>query len=136
MSEGVPEDAGGQSISPSDLDQSPSPDPEGGQHYLSAVYSQALTSWTEYEHYLGIRQHYQHKGRWSWFLLVAIGGMILYQMVILFLVGDKRLDFTDYDWLLPGLLVQNLGLIVGLATYAVKHLFSDITLKNGSKRRR
>lgn len=63
MSEGVPEDAGGQSISPSDLDQSPSPDPEGGQHYLSAVYSQALTSWTEYEHYMGVRQHYQHKGR-------------------------------------------------------------------------
>ena len=55
-------------------------------------------------------------------------------MILLVLVGSGVLDFKGYDWLLPALLVQNLAQIVGLASYAVKHLFSDITLKNGGKR--
>lgn len=61
--------------------------------------------------------------------------MIGYQMILLVLVGHGALDFKDYDWLLPALLVQNLAQIVGLAIYAVRHLFSDITLKNGGERR-
>lgn len=55
-------------------------------------------------------------------------------MILLVLVGSGVLDFKDYDWLLPALFVQNLAQIVGLASYAVKHLFSDITLKNGGNR--
>ena len=60
--------------------------------------------------------------------------MIGYQMILLVLVGSDVLNFEDYDWLLPVLLVQNLAQIVGLASYAVKHLFRDITLRNGGKR--
>ena len=58
--------------------------------------------------------------------------MIVYQMVVLVLVGADVLDYGKYDWLLPGLLVQNLAQIVGLAIYAVEHLFSYMTVRNGS----
>lgn len=132
MSEGDIEGDGDLIGSPSELPESPLPDPAGGQRYRAKLSSQALESWTKYEHYKGVQQHYQHKGRWSRFLLWAIGCMIGYQMILLVLVGRGALDFKEYDWLLPALLVQNLAQIVGLAVYAVKHLFSDITLNNGS----
>lgn len=78
-------------------------------------------------HLEGARDHYLHKGKWSKFLMRAIGGMILFQSGLLLLVGLGWLDFTPYDWLLPVLLVQNFGQIVGLALYAVRYLFSDIS---------
>ena len=78
-------------------------------------------------HIEGARDHYLHKGKWSRFLMRAIGGMILFQSGLLLLVGLGWLDFTPYDWLLPVLLVQNLGQVVGLALYAVRYLFSDIS---------
>ena len=78
-------------------------------------------------HLEGAHDHYLHKGKWSRFLMRAIGGMILFQSGLLLLVGLGWLDFTPYDWLLPVLLVQNLGQIVGLALYAVRYLFSDIS---------
>ncbi len=133
MSAEVQEDGHDQFISPSDLGETLSSTPDNKQDYFFAVYSQTLKSWTEYEHFLGVRQHYQHKGRWSKFLLVAIAGMISYQMVLLILVGINWLDFSDYDWLLLGLLVQNMAQIVGLSIYAVKNLFSDIMPNKGSK---
>lgn len=136
MSAEVQEGGHDKSISPSDLADILSSTPDDEKNYRFAVYSQTLKSWTEYEHYLGVKQHYQHKGRWSEFLLLAIAGMIFYQMGLLILVGLNWLDFSDYDWLLPGLLVQNLAQIVGLSIYAVKNLFSDIMPNNGSKRGR
>ena len=123
-------------ILPRDLEDGLSSTPDDEQYYRFATVSQAVKSWTEYEHYLGVRQHYEHKGHWSKFLLGAIAGMILYQMILLILVGLDLLDFSDYNWLLPGLLVQNLAQIVTLSIYAVKSLFSDIIPNNGSKRGR
>ncbi len=67
--------------------------------------------------------------------MISIGSIIGFQMLILLLVGTNILDFRDYDWLLPALLIQNLVQIVGLAVYAVRSLFSDITIKNGEKSR-
>ena len=135
MSAGDIEGESDRSILLGELSESLSPDPAGGQRYRATLISQSVESWTKYEHYKGIQQHYQHKGRWSRFLLRAIGFLIGYQMILLVLVGYGALDFKEYDWLLPALLVQNLAQIVGLAVYAVKHLFSDITLNNGNNRR-
>lgn len=84
----------------------------------------------EYEHLKGIKDHYKHKGKWSLFLMASIGAMIVYQSILLILVGIGFLDFKEYDWLLPALLAQNLGQVVGLAVYAVKYLFSDISGQN------
>ena len=52
--------------------------------------------------------------------------MILLQSVLVILVGLDVLDYRDYDWFLPGFLIQSLAQVIGLAVYAVKHLFSDI----------
>jgi hypothetical protein len=81
---------------------------------------------TEYEHLKGLRSHYKHKGRWSWFLMLAMGSMILFQMVLLEHVGLGLWDFSEYEWLLPVLLVQNLAQVIGLAVFVVKALFRDV----------
>lgn len=67
--------------------------------------------------------HHDNKGRWSVFIMVAMGAMIFYQSVLLGLVGAKVWDFTAYEWLLPSLLVQNLAQIITLAAIIVKALF-------------
>ncbi len=133
MSEVSSEGGNIQNVCPRELDEIPSPDSGSGERYITSFDSQELESQTKYEHYKGVQQYYKHKGQWSRFLLWAIGCLIGYQMVLLVLVGFRVLNFKDYDWLLPALLVQNLAQIVGLASYAVKHLFSDITLKNGGR---
>ena len=78
-------------------------------------------------HLQGARDHYYHKGNWSWFLMVVIGAMMLLQFALLFPVGLGWLDYKDYDWLLPVLLAQTFGQVTGLAVYAVRYLFSDIS---------
>ena len=34
-------------------------------------------------HLRGLEDHYKHKSRWSWFLIGALSGMILFQWVLL-----------------------------------------------------
>ena len=71
----------------------------------------------DYAHLKGTQDHYWHKGNWSWFLMAAVGGMLIFQSILLWQVGKGYLDFKDYEWLLPALLVQNLGQVVGLAVF-------------------
>lgn len=80
-----------------------------------------------YVHLTGIQEHYKHKSWWSWFLMALIGVIIIFQLVLITLVGLQLFDFTKYEWLVQLLLVQNLAQVVGLAVYAVKYLFSDIS---------
>lgn len=94
---------------------------------------EAIQSEISYAHLQGIIDHYSQKGKWSKFLMVLVGGMVAFQSVLLLLVGAAVLDFTKYEWLLPALLVQNLGQVIGLAVYAVKFLFSDIRGGKGPK---
>jgi len=89
----------------------------------------SIAAQTEYAHLKGIQDHYWHKGNWSWFLMFAVASMLFFQSILLWQVGIGYLDFKEYDWLLPALLVQNLGQVIGLAVYAVRFLFSDITDK-------
>ncbi len=86
-----------------------------------------LKAETAYAHLEGTKSHYRHKTIWSLFLVGCVAGMLVYQMWFLWAVGTDRLDFTEYDWLLPTFLVQSFGQIVGLAVYAVRSLFRDIT---------
>jgi len=80
----------------------------------------------EYAHLQGIRDHYRHKGRWSTFLMWVMAGMVIFQCVLLGLVGAGVWDFSQYEWLLPALLVQNLAQVIGLAVFVVKALFREI----------
>lgn len=63
MSEGPIEGVRVEIISPGDLDEKPSPDPASVQRYITLFDSQSFESRTEYEHYKGVRQHYEHKGQ-------------------------------------------------------------------------
>lgn len=78
------------------------------------------TAWARLK---GLQDHYWHKGAWSWFLMVLLVLMIGFQSFLLVMVGLGRWDFTKYEWLLPALLVQNLGQIIALAYVVVKSLF-------------
>ena len=58
--------------------------------------------------------------------MFVMAGMIIFQSVLLGMVGAGVWDFTKYQWLLPVLLAQNLAQVIGLAVFVVKALFKDI----------
>lgn len=93
--------------------------------YLDYFQKKSLSSQLSYAHLKGLKDHYNHKGWWSFFLMFVMFGMISYQSILLGLVGGGVWNFSEYDWLLPLLLVQNLAQIVGLAVFVVKALFRD-----------
>jgi len=97
------------------------------EKFLTEYQTSEIKSEIGYAHLKGIKDHYRHKGIWSWFLMSVIGVMLIYQCVLIVFVGLKMLDFEKYSWLMPALLVQNLAQVVGLAVWAVKHLFSNIS---------
>jgi len=86
----------------------------------------SIAQQAEYAHLAGLVDHYRHKGRWSWFLIVLLLLMVVFQCFLLWKVGLGHWDFTKYEWLLPILLVQNLGQIISLAFVVVKSLFKDL----------
>ena len=75
----------------------------------------------------GLEDHYEHKSRWSAFVMRLILVLLIFQYSILLLVGLGYLDFLDYQWLLPTLLLQTLLQIFALAVIVVKSLFSEKT---------
>ena len=85
--------------------------------------SDAARSEADWTHLKGLQAHYSHKGIWSVFLMLLLSAMIGFQSLLLYKVGVKEWDFTDYNWLIPALLVQNLGQIIALAVIVVKSLF-------------
>lgn len=85
--------------------------------------SEAAARQAEYAHLAGLLDHYKHKQWWSYFLMLLMVVMIGFQSFLLYKVGVKEWDFKDYEWLLPALLVQNLGQVVGLAVFVVRSLF-------------
>ncbi len=52
-----------QNVFPRGLDEIPSPDPDGGERYVTSFDSQELESQTKYEHCKGGQQYYKHKGQ-------------------------------------------------------------------------
>jgi hypothetical protein len=75
---------------------------------------------------VGLRDHFRHKGNWSWFLMALMGFMVAFQSWLIWMVGGGWWDFTDYDWLLPTLMIQYLLQVAGLALVAVRSLFRDM----------
>jgi ABC-type transport system involved in cytochrome bd biosynthesis fused ATPase/permease subunit len=96
------------------------------QRYSVRFRRQSSDAQREYAHLQGLRDHYRHKGRWSNFLMFVMAGMVIFQSVLLGLVGAGIWDFSRYAWLLPALLVQNLAQVIGLAVFVVKALFRDV----------
>lgn len=97
------------------------------REFLRRFRTVSIESEERYEHLKGLREHYRHKGRWSNFLMLVMLGMVVFQSVLLGLVGAGIWDFSQYEWLLPLLLVQNLAQIIGLAVFVVKALFREMS---------
>jgi hypothetical protein len=95
--------------------------------FLEIFRQRSVSGEREYVHLRGLSDHYRHKGFWSYFIAVLMFVMIVFQIVLLSLVGSGKWDFEKYTWLIPALLVQNLGQIVGLALFVVKALFKEMT---------
>lgn len=85
----------------------------------------SVRSEVEWAHLKGLQDHYWHKGNWSWFLMAIMAAMVIFQSFLLMMVGLGVWDFSKYEWLLPALLVQNLGQIIALAFVVVRSLFKD-----------
>jgi hypothetical protein len=85
----------------------------------------SIEAQAKYEHLQGLKDHYKQKGHWSTFLIILMGAMVVFQCVLLGMVGAGQWDFSEYEWLLPALLAQNLAQIVGLAIFVVKSLFKN-----------
>ena len=85
-----------------------------------------INNQTKYIWAIGLRDHFKEKSKWSGWLLAAVLFLILFQSLIISLVGADVFHFEKYKWLLPLLLVQNFAQIIGLALVVVKSLFNDM----------
>lgn len=94
--------------------------------YENSFNTLSAKSQQDYAHLSGLQDHYRHKGYWSYFLMAVMAAMVLFQSLLLGMVGAGIWTFKDYAWLLPALLVQNLAQIIGLAVFVVKSLFKDM----------
>ncbi|EGJ19620.1 hypothetical protein RSWS8N_15709 [Cereibacter sphaeroides WS8N] len=94
--------------------------------YQDRFFDQGVDTRRAWLHAAGLSDHYQHKKLWSWFLGLTLCGMITFQWMLLAMVGWHYWDFTQYQWLLPILLVQNLGQVIGLVFVVIRSLFKDM----------
>ena len=78
----------------------------------------------ELVHLEGLRAFYRLRKKWSWFILVCISLLILFQIVVTVMVGCGVLDFKEYKWFLPMVITENFAQIIGLAIIVVTFLFS------------
>lgn len=85
----------------------------------------ALDRQLRYSKLRAFNEHHRNKGLWSKFIMWVMGGMIFFQSLLLMKVGSGEWDFSNYDYLLPILLVQNLAQIITLAAIIVKALFDS-----------
>jgi len=99
------------------------------QKYEAIFRGVSLESERKYAHLVGLKEHYNHKKYWSFFIMKLMLLMVVFQCVLLWKAGTGQWDFSRYQWLLPALLVQNLAQVVGLAVFVVKALFKDMDWK-------
>ncbi|MDN3711932.1 hypothetical protein QWZ10_09050 [Paracoccus cavernae] len=69
--------------------------------YANDFEVRAADSERAWAHLKGLQDHYRYKGTWSKFLMRVLGGMIVFQWILLWRVGAGAWDFTEYQWLLP-----------------------------------
>jgi hypothetical protein len=109
----TPEDAKGAIIS------RPDPDELAAQQEAAASTSQGASA-----HLGGLQAFYKLRKKWSWFILICISVLLTFHISLAYLVGLKRLDFTEYSWFLPIVATNNFLQIIALAVIVVKFLFS------------
>jgi hypothetical protein len=111
-----------------EFDKAQEPEPPEDQSPYSNAIHQANLRRLELDRHVAlvarITQFTELRGRWSFWIIVWINGLLLFQICLLFLVGIKWLDYLSYDWLLPAVLLQVFGQIVGMGFVVVKILYA------------
>jgi hypothetical protein len=83
---------------------------------------QAEKEWVEVD---GRRRFFGLRHTWSWWIIVWITSLILFNIVLTCLVGAATLDFSKYQWFIMSVTVETFLQIVGMGLVAVRFLFSE-----------
>ncbi|HEY3283088.1 MAG TPA: hypothetical protein VGN26_12515 [Armatimonadota bacterium] len=71
----------------------------------------------------GQMQYHELQARWSAYAFRLLCGTLLFQALLVLLIGWKKIDFTGYHDLVLVVVGENFLQIVGIAYLVVKHLF-------------
>jgi hypothetical protein len=75
----------------------------------------------------GRRQFFKLRGYWSGWLIGWITALLVFQTLLTMAIGSKLLDFREYSWFLPMVVVQNFLQIVGMGVVIVRFLYPGAT---------
>lgn len=75
------------------------------------------------------RSFYFHRNKWSWFIIVWISVLILFNGSLTIMIGEGWLDFKHYKWFITTVTAETFLQIVGLGYVAAHFLFSNIDKK-------
>ena len=68
-------------------------------------------------------QFFELRGRWSFWLILWICGILLFQAAVAFAVGAEYLNYKDYQWFLALIFGQSFLQIIGMGVVVVKFLY-------------
>src|SRR6266849_1506039 len=71
----------------------------------------------------GREQFFELRGLWSFWLILWISFILLFQTGITIAVGAGILNFIEYKWFLPVVIAQSFLQIVGMGVVIVKFLY-------------
>lgn len=97
------------------------------QKFIAMYTRESITAEMQYAHLRGVQDHYKLKRDWSSIVICLMALMVFFQMILLMNVGTGTWDFREYDWLLPTLMLQYFGQVVGLAYLIVKSLYKELS---------
>jgi hypothetical protein len=76
----------------------------------------------------GLKEFFIMRRRWSWLLMALLVVILLFNVLLVILVGLGWLNFVD-EWFLRIVLTTNLADIIGLVYLVVKFLFRETSSK-------
>ena len=79
----------------------------------------------------GLQDYFAMRRKWGAFLQICLSVILIFNIVLVFLVGFGLLKFKD-EWFLRLVLTTNLADIIGLVYLVVKFLFSN-QIETGNK---
>lgn len=73
----------------------------------------------------GRRAFFRLRSKWSWWIVIWISSLIIFNASLTYMVGANHLDFKEYQWFITAVTVETFLQIVGMGYIAVKFLFSN-----------
>lgn len=70
------------------------------------------------------------RARWSYFILLLLLLIVLYEAILVVLIGLDILVFVDYEWLIEIVIGGSIAQILGLPIIVAKFLFNPKSLED------